>query len=63
MLNLCKRQLLIFAVFEPFLCGLVTADVELPYAVGHLVEVLGFVDPDLVVLQFGFVDAVVAFAQ
>lgn len=36
----------VVAVFEPFLGGLVAADVELPGGGGDVVEVLGVVDPD-----------------
>jgi UDP-N-acetylglucosamine enolpyruvyl transferase len=38
-----------FAVFEPFLCRLVAADVEVPGDCGGVVEVLLGVDPDFAV--------------
>ena len=42
-------ELASFAVFEPFLGGLVAADVEVPGEFGHVAKVLGFVDPNLAV--------------
>ena len=42
-------ELTTFTVFEPFLCRLVTAYVEVPGEFGHVAAVLGFVDPDLAV--------------
>lgn len=41
------------AVFEPFLGGLVAADVEFPDGLGHAVEVLGIVDVDVTVIKLG----------
>ncbi len=38
-------ELAAFAIFEPFLGGLVAANVEVPGEFGHIAEVLGFVDP------------------
>lgn len=37
----------VFAVFEPFLGGLVAADIEVPGDEGDVGEVLGFVDVDV----------------
>ena len=36
-----------FAVFEPFLTNLITADVEVPNVVGDVGEILLVVNPDL----------------
>jgi len=49
-----------FAVFEPFLGGLVAADVEVPGDEGDVGEVLGFVDVDVASFVFYFGDEVVA---
>ena len=49
MFDFIKIQRPTFAVFEPFLCGLVAADVEVPGDCGDVVEVLLGVDPDLAV--------------
>jgi len=46
MLYLLHAQRTATAVFEPFLGGLVTADVELPGVEGDAPEVLPVVDPD-----------------
>ena len=43
------RKLATFAVFEPFLGGLVAADVEVPGEFRHVAKVLGFVDPDFAI--------------
>ena len=40
-------ELAAFAIFEPFLGGLVAANVKIPGEFGHVAKVLGFVDPDL----------------
>jgi len=40
-----------FAVFEPFLANLVTADVKFPNRFGHPAEVLDFVDKDAPLLS------------
>ena len=42
-------ELTTFTVFEPFLCRLVTANVEVPGEFGDVAKVLGFVDPDFFV--------------
>jgi len=42
-------ELAAFAVFEPFLGGLVATNVEVPGEFGHVAEILGFVDPYFVV--------------
>ena len=49
-------ELATFAVFEPFLGGLVTADVEIPGEFGHIAEVLGLVNPDFIVVIFDITD-------
>ena len=43
-------ELATFAVFEPFLGGLVATDVEIPGEFRHIAEVLGLVDPDLFIV-------------
>ena len=45
-LNVFDGDLSAAAVFEPFLGGLVSADVELPGRSGHVVEVPFIVNPD-----------------
>jgi hypothetical protein len=47
--DVIKIQRPTFAVFEPFLCRLVAADVEVPGDCGGVVEVLLGVDPDFAV--------------
>lgn len=39
------RKQATFTTFEPFLCELVAADVEVPGKLGDLTEILRFVDP------------------
>jgi hypothetical protein len=49
-----------FAVFEPFLTNLITADVEVPNVVGDVGEILLVVNPDLLlgVVVFDLLDKV-----
>ena len=42
-----KAEFASFAVFEPLLTDLITADVEIPNMVGDVGEILLVVDPDL----------------
>ena len=42
-------ELAAFAIFEPFLGGLVAANVKIPGEFGHVAKVLGFVDPYFVI--------------
>lgn len=44
MQHILEIQRAAFAVFEPFLGGLVTADVEVPRTFGNVFEILGGVD-------------------
>jgi hypothetical protein len=48
----------VFTVFEPFLGGLVSADVEVLGYFGDVGEVLGFVDVDFVFVIVDFDDLV-----
>jgi hypothetical protein len=48
----CQRSA--FAVFEPFLCGLVAADVEIPSDVGNVIEILNVVYPNFAGRIFRF---------
>ena len=49
--SLVKRQRLPLAILEPFLCGLVAANVEPPRHIGGRVEILVLVDPDLTAVK------------
>lgn len=56
MLDVVKAQLPPLAVLQPFLRGLVAADIEPPGHLGRIGETLGGVDPDATVLEPGLVD-------
>jgi len=52
--DVVEVELAVFTVFEPFLGGLVSADVEVPGYFGDVGKVLGFVDVDFVVVIVDF---------
>jgi hypothetical protein len=56
--DVVEVELAVFTVFEPFLGGLVSADVEVPGYFGNVGEVLGFVDVDFVFVIVDFADFV-----
>lgn len=47
MLDVVKAQLAALAIFQPFLRGLVAADVKAPGHLGRIRKALGGFDPDL----------------
>ena len=53
MLNVIKGKRAAFAVFEPLLCGLVAADIEVPCLAGDIGEVLCGVDEYFARIKFG----------
>jgi hypothetical protein len=49
--DVVEVELAVFTVFEPFLGGLVSTDVEVPGYFGNVGEILGLVDVDFVVVS------------
>lgn len=60
MADILKAEHSPLPVFEPLLCGLITADLELPYCRWDTIEILGFVDVQLTFLIVQFAHDVVA---